>query len=93
MCGSEDLEELREGEQTTTKFLRICLHTILPRVSPPPLPLSLFNKLQSNVRLAALLNIPITTQTLLMCLLGRAMSNDAMPGAAHPHVGKRVAPK
>ena len=58
---------LRSSERVSKppqKFSRICLYMILPRASPPP-PLSLFNKLQSDVHLATLLNVPIMTQTLI----------------------------
>ncbi len=47
------------------KFSRTCLHMILPRASPPTsTPFALPNELLSDVRRAALLNIPITAQTL-----------------------------
>ena len=62
---------LRSSERANKppqKFLRTCLHTILPRASPPLYPLALPNKHISDVRLAALLNIPITAQTLIVVL-------------------------
>ena len=66
MYGSKDLEKLGEGEQTATEVLEDLLaHDPSVCVSRLPhlYPLALPNRLLSDVRLAALLNIPIAVQT------------------------------
>ena len=62
------LKSLEWASKPPQKFSRIYLHMILPRASPPPLPSCPSEQLLSDVRLAALLNIPITAQTLVTVL-------------------------